>query len=102
MFIRPTKSVPNPIRIVPTVCAALELTNIIRIIPITSAIGAKLSDLKKDRKLVDPALTSINLIICAVIVVPTFAPSTIPIDCLNVRNPAPTRPTVSTMAAVEL
>ena len=102
MFISPTNSVPKPMSMVPAVVADLDPINIIRIMPAISAIGARLSDLKKYRMLDDPALTSISLIICAVIVVPTLAPSTIPIDCLNVRKPAPTRPTVSTIAAVEL
>ena len=53
-------------------------------------------------KLVDPAETSINRIICAVMAVPTLAPRTIPMDWRKVRNPAPTRPTVNTMVAVEL
>ena len=35
-------------------------------------------------------------------VVPMFAPSTMLIDCLRLSMPAPIRPTVSTIVAVEL
>ena len=65
---------------VPAVAALCFLTNMIRIIPIVRARGARLSDLKKYRILEEPASRSIRRMICAVIAVPTFAPSTIPMD----------------------
>ena len=102
MFIRPTNRIPNPMKIVPVFLALLVLTNMIRMIPMISASGARLSDLKKYRKLEVPALTSIRRMIWAVMLVPTLAPSTIPTDCRKVRKPAPTRPTVRTIVAVEL
>ena len=51
MFIRPENSIPKPMHIVPAVFEELPLINIIRTIPMMSASGARLSDLKKYRKL---------------------------------------------------
>ena len=104
MFISPTKRIPKPIRMEPALAAPLFFfpRNMIRIMPTIRAKGARLSDLKKYRMLLFPASTSIRRMICAVMAVPTLAPRTIPTDCRKVRNPAPTRPTVSTMVAVEL
>ena len=102
MFIRPTNNMPKPMQIVPAVVALRFLTNMIRIMPIRRASGARLSDLKKYKGLSAPALTSMSRMICAVIAVPTFAPRTIPIDWRNFKKPAPTRPTVKTIVAVEL
>ena len=48
-----------------------------------------------------PAFRSISRMIWAVMAVPTLAPRTMPTDWRKVRNPAPTRPTVRTMVAVE-
>ena len=39
--------------------------------------------------------------ICPVTVVPTLAPMIMPRDCRSVSTPAPTRPEVMTMVAVE-
>ena len=102
IFIRPTNRMPNPMQMVPALPAACFLTNMIRMMPIVSARGARLSDLKKYRMLVEPACRSMSRMIWAVIAVPTLAPRTIPIDWWNERNPAPTRPTVRTIVAVEL
>ena len=43
-----------------------------------------------------------SLMTWAVMAVPTLAPRTMPMDWRNSRKPAPTRPTVRTMVAVEL
>ena len=96
------KRTPNPTRMVPVFSARLLFTNIMQMIPAISDIGARLSALKKYKKLVVPADTSMSRMIWAVMAVPTFAPSTIPTDCLKDNSPAPTRPTVRTMVAVEL
>ena len=55
-------------------------TNISKKMPMTRAMGARLSDLKKYSRLLLPALTSIRRMIWAVMAVPTFAPNTIPMD----------------------
>ena len=47
MFIRPTNRMPKPMQTVPTTSDERLLTNMIRMIPMISAIGARLSDLKK-------------------------------------------------------
>ncbi len=48
------------------------------------------------------ALRSSRRMIWPVMVVPTFAPRMMPMDWCSVSTPAPTRPEVSTMVAVEL
>ena len=66
IFIKPTNRIPNPIQIVPAFFDVLVLTNMIKIMPMIRAIGARLSDLKKYMILDDPASKSINLMIWAV------------------------------------
>ena len=43
----------------------------------------------------------LNATICAVTVVPTFAPKMTPTDCTNVSSPALTKPTTSTVVTEE-
>ena len=67
-----------------------------------AAIGASVEGLKIfNQEEASPSISSSRMI-CAVTVVPTLAPRMIPIDCLSERMPAPTRPEVRTMVAVEL
>ena len=46
-------------------------------------------------------LVTSNAMICAVMVVPMFAPKMMPIDCTSVRSPAFTKPITMTVLALE-
>ena len=100
--IKPVNNTPKPSAMVPAFFVCSFLINIISTIPIINAIGASVSGLKKLR--MDPSDDSISIkrIICAVTVVPILAPKTILTACLRFRTPAPIRPTVRTIVAVEL
>ena len=75
---------------------------IISRMPIIRAMGASVEGWKNRRKEVSPEVfRSSRRIIWPVTVVPTFAPIIIPRDWCSVRIPAPTRPDVITMVAVE-
>ena len=67
-----------------------------------AASGASVEGLKKFRSDVSDAFTSSSRMIWPVTVVPTFAPRITPMDWCSDMMPAPTRPDVSTMVAVEL
>ena len=73
-----------------------------RIMPAISARGARVSGLKNTRTELPLVSRSIRRMICAVTVVPMLAPSTMLTAWRRFRIPAPIRPTVSTMVAVEL
>ena len=99
---RPMKSTPKPMQISPIGFADLRLINISRIIPMTSATGARVSVSNSQRNQFVPASMSDRRIICAVTVVPILAPITMDTACLRFRTPAPISATVRTMVAVEL
>ncbi len=46
-------------------------------------------------------LDTSNAMICAVMVVPMFAPKMMPIDCTRFRSPALTKPITMTVVALE-
>ena len=46
-------------------------------------------------------LVTSNAMICAVMVVPMFAPKMMPIDCTSVRSPAFTKPITMTVLALD-
>ena len=100
--IRPMKRIPKPIAIIPGVFNDSFFTNMIKMIPKISATGAKKSGLKNARIEPLPDSISIKRIICAVTVVPMLAPITILTACFKFKIPAPIKPTVNTIVAVEL
>ena len=104
MLIRPTNRMPKPIQISPTTLLRLDLTNMIRMIPISSAMGASVSVSNSHRTRLSPSPPPIKarLVIQAVIVVPMLAPITIETACFRVNAPAPSNATARTMVAVEL
>ena len=102
IFRSPEKSIPKPTAISPGVLLLGDFTNIIRIIPTTSATGARVSGLKNSRIILPEESISISRIICAVIVVPILAPITILTACFRFSIPALINPTVKTIVAVEL
>ena len=67
-----------------------------------AASGASVVGLKRSTN--EPPVESISIkrMICAVTVVPMLAPRTMLTDCFRSRMPAPIRPTVKTIVAVEL
>ena len=69
--------------------------------PAISAKGASVDGVKNLRIEPPSALTSSSRMIWPVTVVPTFAPTIIPRDCLSEIMPAVTRPEVITMVAVD-
>ena len=101
MFSRPENRMPNPMAILPTDLEFRKIPVMIRRIPIIRATGARVDGWKKRRTDVPEALISSRRMICPVTVVPTFAPMMIPRDWRRDRIPAPTRPEVITMVAVE-
>ena len=100
--IRPVNRMPKPISIMPTPFVFWFLTNLRSIIPPSTASGANVEGLNISRNTAPLEFISIRRIIWAVMVVPMFAPRTMLIDCLRLSMPAPIRPTVSTIVAVEL
>ena len=78
------------------------LTAMRKMMPMIAASGASVEGLKKFRSDVSAAFTSRRRMIWPVTVVPTFAPRMTPIDWCSDMMPAPTRPDVSTIVAVEL
>ena len=102
MLRRPVKRMPKPIVIEPTVSDLRPLTAMMKRIPMIDASGASVEGLKKFRSDVSDAFTSSSRMIWPVTVVPTFAPRMTPMDWCSDKIPAPTRPDVSTMVAVEL
>ena len=70
--------------------------------PMMRAMGANVEGWKKRRMLVPEASMSNRRMIWPVTVVPTLAPMMMPRLWCRVRMPAPTRPAVMTMVAVEL
>ena len=101
IFINPVNKIPKPINIVPVLSDLLFVTNIIKIIPIINASGASVEGLKNCSQAVDEESISIKRIICPVTVVPIFAPTTTPNDCLKVKRFAATSPDVITIVAVD-
>ena len=99
--ISPVKRIPKPMKISPRGLEFFFFTNIIRIIPTTSAIGARVEGLKNSRIALPDESISIRRIICAVTVVPIFAPRTIHTACLRFKTPAVISPTVITIVAVD-
>ena len=88
--------------ILPMDLAFRKIPVMIRMIPMIRAIGASVDGWKKRRMDDSPeALRSSSRMICPVTVVPTFAPTMIPKDWRNDRIPAPTRPEVMTIVAVD-
>ena len=70
--------------------------------PMISAIGAREEGLNNcSQDVAPPASRSRSLMIWPVTVVPTFAPMIMPSDWCRVNKPAPTRPEVMTIVAVE-
>ena len=65
------------------------------------ARGASVDGLKNCSQDVAESSTSNRRMICPVTVVPTLAPMTMPSDWRSVMIPAPTRPEVMTMVAVD-
>ena len=102
MLRRPVKRMPKPIAIEPMVSDWRVLTAIRKRMPMIAARGASVEGLKKLSSDVSDAFTSRRRMIWPVIVVPTFAPRMTPIDWCSDITPAPTRPDVSTIVAVEL
>ena len=66
-----------------------------------SATGASVDGWKNLSQAVPEASISRRRMIWPVTVVPTFAPTIMPSDWRKVRIPAPTRPAVMTIMAVE-
>ena len=93
---------PNPMAILPMDREFFRIPVMISTTPMISATGASVEGWKKRRKDVSPeALRSSSRMIWPVTVVPTFAPTMMPRDLRTDRMPAPTRPDVITMVAVE-
>ena len=86
----------------PMVSDLRPLTTMMNRIPMIAARGASVEGLKKLSSDVSDAFTSSRRMIWPVTVVPTFAPKITPIDWCSDITPAPTRPDVSTIVAVEL
>ena len=93
---------PKPMAMLPMVPEFRKWKAIIIKMPMMAATGARVEGLKMFSQEEPPASRSSRRMIWPVTVVPTLAPSTMPTDWCSVRMPAPTRPEVSTMVAVEL
>ena len=93
---------PKPIKIMPMFFVLPFLMNMMRMIPAISASGARVEGLKNSSRTLPPASISIRRMIWAVTVVPMFAPMTMLTACRRFKMPAPMRPTVRTIVAVEL
>ena len=101
MFMRPENRMPKPMAIVPMRLEFLNLKPMMSTMPMMRARGASVEGLKNCSQEVAESSTSSRRMIWPVTVVPTLAPMTMPRDCLSVMMPAPTRPDVMTMVAVE-
>ena len=103
MFSRPENRIPNPMAILPMVRALLKrlLPVMMIMMPMISAIGAREEGWKIRSQDPFSAFISRSRMICPVTVVPTFAPMIIPSDWCRVKRPAPTRPEVITIVAVD-
>ena len=96
---RPVNKRPIPINSKPVSRAFFFFFISKSIKPTNSKIGAIFDGLKKD-KILPSKLASLS--ICAVTVVPIFAPIIIGIEFFNFKIPALTNPTTITVVAVEL
>ena len=101
MFRRPENRIPKPIAIFPMDLELRVRFVMIRTIPKISATGASVDGCRKRSHDVPPASRSSRRMICPVTVVPTLAPMMMPSDWVSVRIPAPTRPEVITIVAVD-
>ena len=102
MLSSPVNRMPKPIATLPMMSDLLECRVMITRIPMIAATGARVEGLKIfSHEEASPSMSSRRMI-CPVTVVPTFAPRMMPMDCLSERIPAPTRPEVRTIVAVEL
>ena len=101
MFSSPENRMPNPMAIFPMDLEFFRSPVMISRTPMIRAMGASVDGWKKRRTDASEALRSSRRMICPVTVVPTFAPTIIPSDCRRDRMPAPTRPDVITMVAVD-
>ena len=102
IFRRPENRIPNPMAMLP-ICLALRTRfsiPMIITIPMIRAMGASEEGWKIWSQ-EPPASISSRRMIWPVTVVPTLAPMMMPSDWRRVRRPAPTRPDVMTMVAVE-
>ena len=84
------------------VLAFLKKLPMMSTMPMMRATGARVEGWKKRSTLEPPASTSNRRMIWPVTVVPTLAPMMMPRLWCRVSIPAPTRPAVMTMVAVEL
>ena len=101
IFSRPEKRIPKPIAILPMEREFFIRPPMISTIPMIRATGASVEGWKKRSQDEAPASRSRSLMIWPVMVVPTLAPMMMPRDWWSVRMPAPTRPEVMTMVAVD-
>ena len=93
---------PKPMSIMPMPFVFWLLTNLRNIMPQSTASGASVEGLNISMNAAPLEFISIRRIICAVTVVPMFAPMTMLMDWRRLSIPALKRPTVSTIVAVEL
>lgn len=100
--IRPVNSMPKPMSIMPMPFVFWLLTNLRNIMPQSTASGDSVEGLNISMNAAPLEFISIRRIICAVTVVPMFAPMTMLMDWRRLSIPALKRPTVSTIVAVEL
>ena len=96
----PVINIANPIKIVPISFFFSFLENIIRITPITAKTGENEDGFNNWIKKLSLSIPD-KLKIQDVIVVPTFAPIMIPMDCDNFIIPELTNPTTITVVAEE-
>ena len=99
---RPTNRTPKPMAISAMGLEDLVLMNISSTMPMTKAIGARVSVSKSHSRKLPSDSTLPRRISWAVTVVPMFAPITMDTACFRFSTPAPISATVSTMVAVEL
>ncbi len=85
----------------PSLPEPLELKPMMMIMPTIMARGARVEGWKNCRMEVPEASRSRRRMICPVMVVPTLAPTIMPTDWCREMIPAPTRPEVITMVAVD-
>ena len=101
IVIMPVKRMPKPMQISPGPLTLLFLTNMTRMMPTISAAGARVEGLNISSTMLPPDSMSMRRMICAVTVVPMFAPMTMLMAWRRVSMPAASRPTVRTMVAEE-
>ena len=102
MFSRPENRMPKPMAILPMDLEFLKNWPMMSTMPKIRAMGAKVEGWKKRRMSAPEASISKRRMIWPVTVVPTLAPMMMPRLWCRVKMPAPTRPAVMTMVAVEL